>query len=340
MQHRFVILGCGHIGKKHASLAARYGKLVAVADCNQEKADILARIWNIPAYSSFTQMLLETKPDIVVVCSPNGFHAEHSIEALQSGAHVLCEKPMAICTKDADAMIEASRLFNKRLFVVKQNRFNPPVEWVKNLLNQGRLGKLHSFQLNAFWNRSEFYFKQSDWRGTLKLDGGILFTQFSHFIDLLYWYLGDLKKIHYVNAENSQHRNCIEFEDQGLAILEFESGVRGTVQYSINSFDHNMEGSISLFGEKGTVKVGGTYLNRIEYLSIEGIEPPEFPAFSANQYEGYQGSSSQHHFVYEAMLRSLSDADFSFLAPEEARQSVQIIEAIYSQMGNRRDWHE
>ncbi|KYP13245.1 Gfo/Idh/MocA family oxidoreductase [Flavihumibacter sp. CACIAM 22H1] len=340
MHYRFALLGCGHIGKKHAALAARYGSLVAVGDLLPEKARVLADSWNVPAYTNLTDMLLETNPDIVLICSPNGLHARHAIEALQAGCHVLCEKPMALRVQDAEAMIQTAKSFNKRLFIVKQNRFNPPVEWVKQQLEAKRFGKLLGFQLNAFWNRTTAYFTESAWKGSLELDGGPLFTQFSHFVDLLYWYLGELKTVHFAQSENLLHENSIEFEDQGIAILEFMSGIRGSIHYSINAFDHNMEGSLSLFGEKGTVKIGGTYLNKLEYLALPGAERPDLPESPVNEYQGYTGSSSHHHLVYEAMLRSLSDPAYPFIKPEEARHSVQIIEAIYAQMGNRNRYYE
>jgi UDP-N-acetyl-2-amino-2-deoxyglucuronate dehydrogenase len=340
MQYRIAVLGCGHIGRKHAALAARYGKLVGVADTDQEKATAVAQLYQVSAYSNLTELLAQAEPEIVVICTPNGIHAEHSLEALRSNAHVLCEKPMALNSKDAAEMIQTARLFNKRLFVVKQNRFNPPVAWVKQLLEQQQLGNLVGFQLNAFWNRDPAYFRQSAWRGSLNLDGGPLFTQFSHFVDLLYWYLGPLKEVKFATAENRLHPDCIEFEDQGMVVLEFECGISGSVQYSLNAHKRNMEGSITLFGEKGTVKIGGSYLNEIAYCNIEGVEVPTFPVLESNQYGTYEGSSSQHHLVYEAMLKTLENPANRFLGPEEALQSVAIIETIYAKMGNRRKEHE
>lgn len=340
MQYRIAVLGCGHIGRKHAALAARYGKLVGVADTDQEKAGAIAQLYQVSAYSNLTELLAQAEPEIMVICTPNGLHAEHSKEAFRSNAHVLCEKPMALNSRDATEMIETARLFNRKLFVVKQNRFNPPVAWVKQVLDRQQLGRLVGFQLNAFWNRTPAYFRQSAWRGTLDQDGGPLFTQFSHFVDLLYWYLGPLKEVAFVSAENQLHHNCIEFEDQGMAVLEFESGIRGSIQYSLNAHGRNMEGSITLFGEKGTVKIGGPYLNEIGYFNIEGVEVPAFPVLESNQYGTYEGSSSQHHLVYEAMLKALDNPANRFLEPEEALQSVAIIEAIYAKMGNRRKEHE
>ncbi|MCU0386906.1 MAG: Gfo/Idh/MocA family oxidoreductase [Flavihumibacter sp.] len=149
-----------------------------------------------------------------------------------------------------------------------------------------------------------------------------------------------MKEVTFTTAENRLHPNCIEFEDQGMAVLAFESGVRGSIQYSLNAHGRNMEGAITLFGEKGTVKIGGSYLNEIAYCNIEGVELPTFPVLESNQYGTYEGSSSQHHLVYEAMLKALENPANRFLEPEEALQSVAIIEAIYTKMGNRRMEHE
>lgn len=336
MRYRIAILGCGHIGKKHAALASAYGELIAVADSQEDRARDLAALYHCNSYPSLEQLIDNESPDLIAICTPNGFHAQHSIETLRSGAHVLCEKPMAISVRDAESMRDAAIKYNKRLFVVKQNRFNPPVLWLKQLLDSGRLGRILGFQLNAFWNRGPAYFHQSAWRGSLQLDGGPLFTQFSHFIDLLHWFLGDLKSVHHARGQNLLHRDTIEFEDQGLAVLELGDGIQGCLQYSINAHDRNMEGSITLFGEKGTVKLGGTYLNKLEHVAVEGIAAPVFvEQVPGNQYGSYEGSSSQHHLVYEAVLRSLDDPSYQYLEAAEAIQTISIIESIYSNMEER-----
>lgn len=337
MQHRIALVGCGHIGKKHAELAARYGELVAVADVLPTASGPLAERFQVPAYSSIEEMLSQQTPGIVVVATPNSMHAEHSITALSAGAHVLCEKPMAISSADAQQMIRTAEMFNKHLYVVKQNRFNPPVQFVKELLRTDALGKLLGFQLNAFWNRSPAYYNQSSWRGRLLLDGGPLFTQFSHFIDLLYWTLGELESVRFADGQNTSHAGIIEFEDQGLAAARFRNGITGTIQYTLNSYLHNMEGSLTLFGEKGTIKIGGTYLQQIDYFSVEGKSMPSFEHIvGANRYPGYEGSSSLHHLVYEEFLARLSDPKVSPASQAaEAAQSVAIIESIYKTMRER-----
>lgn len=226
-------------------------------------------------------------------------------------------------------MIDTEKQTGKKLFVVKQNRFNPPVVFIKQLLDEKRLGQVFSFQLNCFWNRPAAYYHHS-WKGTKELDGGILFTQFSHFIDLLYWLLGDLT---FANGtrQNFLHKQCIEFEDTGVAILKMNSGAIGTINYTINSNHKNMEGSLTLFGEKGTVKIGGQYLNELEYFSVDREVAPFFPPGKpANQYGFYEGSMSNHDKVYEQLIKALEDPGHIFINSEETFKTIGIIEKIYN----------
>lgn len=211
----FVLVGCGRIAQRHAEHIARYGQLAAVCDIVHEKANALATAHGVPAFYSLDDFLASgIRADVVSVCTPNGLHAEHAIKALRSGFHVLCEKPMAITVHDCGEMIKAAEKANKRLFAIKQNRFNPPVAAVKQAMDDGKLGKIFSLQLSCFWNRGADYYANS-WKGTKELDGGTLFTQFSHFIDLLYWMVGDVRQVK-AFMRNYAHQGMIEFEDTGV----------------------------------------------------------------------------------------------------------------------------
>jgi UDP-N-acetyl-2-amino-2-deoxyglucuronate dehydrogenase len=326
---KFGIIGCGRIAQRHAKHIHSKGQLVAVCDIEKEKADALASTYNAKVYYSVDDMLnAEKDMDVVSVCSPNGLHAEHSIQALNAGFHVLCEKPMAISVKDCGRMIQAAERANKRLFAIKQNRFNPPVEAVKKLLDDGYLGKLYSIQLSCFWNRNADYYSNS-WKGTQQLDGGTLYTQFSHFIDLLYWMVGDVRNAK-AYLSNYSHKGIIEFEDTGVVALEFENGVIGTINYTVNSFEKNMEGSLTLFGEKGTVKIGGQYLNELEYQSIAGYKIENLPEGNkANNYGSYQGSMSNHDKVYDNLIDVLCNNATITTSSFEGLKTVEIIEKIY-----------
>lgn len=326
---KFAIIGCGRIAQRHAEHIARLGKLVSVCDTNQEKADALAEKYQARAYYHINDLLeAEKEADVVAVCSPNGLHAEHTMASLRAGFHVLCEKPMAISVHDCGEMIKEAERANKRLFIVKQNRFNPPVSAVKQLLDEGKLGKIYSIQLSCFWNRNVDYYHNS-WKGTLALDGGTLYTQFSHFIDLLYWMIGDVRKV-YAFTANAGHQNIIEFEDTGVIALEFFNGALGTINYSVNAYQKNMEGSLTIFGERGTVKIGGQYLNELEYQSFDGFEIKDLPKGNpANNYGQYQGSMSNHDKVYENVIEVLTKGGVIATNGFEGLKTVEIIDKIY-----------
>lgn len=325
----FLLVGCGRIGNRHAEHMNKQGAIAAVCDTDESKAKELALKYNVPFYTDVTTMLTtEKNADVVSVCTPNGLHAAHSIEALKHGFHVLCEKPMALSSYDCGEMIKTAEKYNKRLFIVKQNRFNPPVHAVKQALDDGRLGKIYSVQLSCFWNRNNAYYENS-WKGTKELDGGTLYTQFSHFIDLLYWMFGDIKSVNAI-TRNSAHQNIIEFEDCGVVIAEFMSGTIATINYTVNAYKKNMEGSLTLFGEKGTVKIGGQYLNELEYQQIENFEITGLPAGNPpNNYGQYQGSMSNHGEVYQNLIEVLNGTASIATNGFEGLKTVEIIEKIY-----------
>jgi predicted dehydrogenase len=335
MKLRFGLIGCGRIAQRHAEHINKQGKLVAVCDVVNERADALASQYGANAYYDVEEMLKANhgEIDVVSICSPNGLHAQHSIQALKSGYHVLCEKPMAISVNDCGEMIKAAEQANKRLFAIKQNRFNPPIVAVKQAIDEGRFGKIFSIQLSCFWNRNADYYANS-WKGTQDLDGGTLYTQFSHFIDLLYWMIGDIKKVQSYMG-NYSHRDIIEFEDTGVAIVEFYNGAIGTINYTVNSYQKNMEGSLTIFSEKGTVKIGGQYLNELEYQNIEGYKIENLPeGAKANNYGTYQGSMSNHDKVYENLIDVLvNNASISTNA-FEGLKTVEIIDKIYASSKN------
>ncbi len=326
----FAIIGCGRIAQRHAEHINKFGKLIAVCDVVKKKSDALAKQYNAIAYYDAADLLAnEKRVDVVSVCSPNGLHAQHSIQALNAGFHVLCEKPMAINVNDCGEMIKVAESVNKRLFAIKQNRFNPPVEAVKKIIDEGRLGKIFSVQLSCFWNRNADYY-QNSWKGTKELDGGTLYTQFSHFVDLLYWMIGDIKEVQ-AYTENFAHKGIIEFEDTGVVILKFQNGAIGTINYTVNSYGKNMEGSLTIFGEKGTVKIGGQYLNELEYQNIEGYKIENLPVGNtANNYGNYQGSMSNHDKVYENLVDVLTNNAKISTSAFEGLKTVEIIDKIYN----------
>ncbi len=326
---KFALIGCGRIAQRHAEHIYKQGKLVAVCDIDPKKADALAEKYAAKAFYNIEDLFKSaTDVDVVSICSPNGLHAEHSIKSLKAGFHVLCEKPMAINVADCGEMIKTAESVNKRLFSIKQNRFNPPVAAVKQAIEDGKLGKIFSVQLSCFWNRNEDYYHNS-WKGTKDMDGGTLYTQFSHFIDLLYWLIGDVRKV-YALTNNFAHEGIIEFEDAGVIALQFYNNALGTINYTVNSHGKNMEGSLTIFGEKGTVKIGGQYLNELEYQNIQDFEFKDLPVGNtANSYGTYQGSMSNHDKIYENLIDVLENGASISTSAFEGLKTVEIIDKIY-----------
>jgi UDP-N-acetyl-2-amino-2-deoxyglucuronate dehydrogenase len=329
----FAIIGCGRIARTHAKHLSAHGRLTAVCDIDIKKADELGRGYQARIYGDYVKMLgSHPEIDLISVCSPNGLHALHSVDALNYGFHVLCEKPMALNTKDCQLMIATAKAADRQLFVVKQNRYNPPVAALKQAISEGRLGRIYSIQLSCFWNRNSSYY-QNSWKGSALMDGGTLFTQFSHFIDLLYWLFGDVVDIHAITG-NFGHQGVIEFEDTGVVILKFAEGAIGTVNYTVNSYRKNMEGSLTVFGECGTVKIGGQYLNELEYQEIEDYKITGLPEGNkANNYGDYQGSMSNHDRVIRNVADVLTGGGMMMTTPEEALKTVEIINRIYAVAG-------
>jgi len=326
---KFALIGCGRIAQRHAEHIDNFGQLVAVCDIVKSKADAMADKYGAKSYYELEDLLVfEKEVQVISICSPNGLHSSQTIAALNAGYHVLCEKPMAINVHDCGEMIKAAERANKRIFAIKQNRFNPPIEAVKNAIDEGKLGRIFSIQLSCFWNRNNDYYYNS-WKGTKDLDGGTLYTQFSHFIDLLYWMIGDIKNVKsYMN--NYAHQGIIEFEDTGVVIVEFYNGAIGTINYTVNSFEKNMEGSLTIFAEKGTVKIGGQYLNELEYQNIKDFKIENLPKGNkANNYGNYQGSMSNHDKVYKNLIDVLNNNASISTNSFEALKTIEIIDRIY-----------
>ena len=328
--YKFGIIGCGRIAPRHAEQIKKYGQLIAACDIIKERADVFAEKYSAKAYYKIDDLLAAEKLlDIVCVCTPNGYHAEHCIKSAQAGKHVLCEKPLCITSAAAWQMIETARLCRKNLFVVKSTRFNPSLQSLKKIIEEGTFGHLYSFQLNCFWNRPAQYYSDS-WRGSLFPDGGTLYTQFSHYIDALIWLLGDVKIVSGYR-KNLAHKGIIEFEDSGIAAIEMNNGMLGGLNWSVNTFQKNMEVSLTILGEQGSIRIGGEYMNRIEYQCTNGpdIKSSSFPE-QANDYGFYKGSMSNHDKVYENLVKALKDENHPFVNALDGLKTVELIEKIYN----------
>ena len=329
----FGLIGYGKIGERHAEHITAHpeASLQGVYDIKADRLNLFRNKYKgVQVYDSLKLILQDPMIDIVSICTPNATHADIAIEAMKAGKHALVEKPMAISKVDCEGMIHIALKTGKSLFVVKQNRFNPPVQAVRRLVEENRLGNIYSVAVNCYWNRNEWYYKSSDWKGKKAMDGGTLFTQFSHFIDVIYYLLGDMQILH-AQMANVSHKGMIEFEDTGIvSFLLKASNAPGVLHYTTSAFQKNMEGSITIFAEHATIKIGGKYLNTIEYQATAGFDITDLPAGAAsNSYGDYEGSMSNHDKVIDNVIQSLAGKSEIMTNAYDGLKTVEIIENIY-----------
>ncbi|MDR0546593.1 MAG: Gfo/Idh/MocA family oxidoreductase, partial [Dysgonamonadaceae bacterium] len=305
---KFAVVGCGHIGKRHIEMIQRNSEAGLVAVCDILPAAIPSSASSLPSPKSF-ESLLSSKIsfDVLNICTPNGLHAPMAIRGLETGHHVVIEKPMALNTKEAQAILETAGKYSKKVFCVMQNRYSPPSVWIKEVIDNQLLGKIFMVQINCYWNRDERYYHAGGWHGTADLDGGTLFTQFSHFIDLMYWLFGDITNIR-ARFADFNHQNLTAFEDSGIVSFDFTNGGIGVFNYSTSVYDANLESSVTIIGEKGSVKIGGQYMNEVEYCRIKDYTMPQLaPTNPGNDYGAYKGSAQNHHYVIDNVVNVLKN---------------------------------
>ncbi len=336
---KFAVIGAGHIGKRHAEMITREvdAELVALVDVRSaEECD--ATHFNVPFFNSIEDLLASDLDfDVVNVCTPNGLHAEQSIAALEAKKHVVCEKPMGLSKDNCEKVIFKSLQMSKQVFCVMQNRYSPPSEWIKSVIADGILGDIFMVQLNCYWNRDDRYYKKGGWKGTKDLDGGTLFTQFSHFIDIMYWLFGDIDNIQGKFADFT-HKDSTTFEDSGFVSFDFINGGMGSINYSTAVKEQNLESSMTIIGSKGSVKIGGQYMNEVEVCNIPGYEMPELAETNpGNDYGAYKGSAANHHYVIENVIDTLKGRTTSTTNALEGLKVVEIIERIYKVRNSQMD---
>ena len=329
---KFAVIGQGHIGKRHAEMIRRNPEAELIAVCDISSKEQLGLNDLIEKFYASVEELLTAHPEIEIVhiCSPNGLHAQHSLLALEANKNVVCEKPMALSKADCEAMLFKALQMHKTVFCVMQNRYSPPSVWLKKIVEEKIIGDIFMVQLNCYWNRDERYYKKGGWKGNQELDGGTLYTQFSHWIDLLYWIFGDMKDIQ-AKFNDFNHANLTEFEDSGFVNFNFSNGGMGSINYSTAVWDTNLESSITIIGSKGSVKVGGQYMDKVEYCHIKDYKMPELaPTNPANDYGTYKGSANNHHYIIENVIDTLKGRTTITTNAMEGLKVVDIIERIYS----------
>lgn len=333
----FAVVGCGHIGKRHAAIiqANPSAELVALIDTHKECKNWANQVYRqVPFYSDLADFLAKTTADIICICTPNGTHAHLAIKALQSGCHVVIEKPMALTKTECEQIIFTSMQRHKLVFCVMQNRYSPPSVWLKELVTSGQLGKIFMVQINCYWNRDERYYLPKGWHGTKDLDGGTLFTQFSHFIDLMYWLFGDIKVIKSV-LKDFNHSHLTDFEDSGIVLFDFVQGGSGVFSFSTSVWDKNLESSMTIIAENGTIKVGGQYMESVLHCHVKDYAMPELAAtMPPNNYGAYKGSAANHHFVIQNIIDVLQQNAPATTNALEGMKVVEIIEKMYQGAAN------
>ena len=326
----FALVGCGRISKRHSELLGENqisgAQLVAVCDKVVSKAEAIADKYSVPAYACLHDMMKTEKIDVVVVLTESGLHAQHTIELAPYGAHVVVEKPMALTLDDADAMIEACDKYGVKLFVVKQNRFNVPVVQVRKALDQGRFGKLIMGTVRVRWCRPQAYYDQDSWRGTWAYDGGVLTNQASHHVDLLEWIMGDVESVF---AKSKHALADIEAEDTAVVILKFRNGALGVIEATTAIRPKDLEGSISILGETGSVEVGGFAVNEMKTWNFSATldgDSDVIEKYSVNPPNVY---GFGHQAYYEHVVDCLDNDTAQLVDGLQGRKSLELINAIY-----------
>jgi len=337
---RVALVGCGRIAKRHAELLGRAqvagAQLAAVCDIVEAKAQLLGRAFNVPAYRDMHEMCAKENIDVLTVLTESGRHADHVLALAECGKHVVVEKPMALTLEDADAMIRACDANGIKLFVVKQNRFNTPVQKLREAMEQGRFGKLVLGTVRVRWCRDQAYYDQDAWRGTWALDGGVLSNQASHHVDLLEWMMGDVESVF---AKAMTALVDIEAEDTAVVALKFRCGALGLIEATTATRPRDLEGSLSVLGENGAVEIAGFAVNELRTWEFTPSVPEDLEVkrkYSVNPPNVY---GFGHRAYYEHVVDCILNDRQQLVDGLEGRKSLELITAIYESIETGREVH-
>lgn len=327
------LVGCGRISSKHFSAIAQIegAEIVSCCDIIEQRAIDAAQEHGIKSvYTSYDKMLIDEKLDAVLICTPSGMHPEMGIKAAEKGIHVITEKPMGISLTDADELVKACDANQVQLFVVKQNRLNPAIQLLRKAINKGRFGKIFSLNATVRWSRPQNYYDQAKWRGTWEFDGGAFMNQASHYMDLIQWLGGPVDSVMAMTATLDHN---IETEDMGTGIIRFRNGTLGTVEVTMNIFPRNLEGSITVMGKNGTVKIGGIAVNKVEHWEFKDYDDDDKLIQQCDT-----NPTSVYGFGHLGYLKNVIDVLHGIGEPEtdgrEGRKSLEIILAMYESAKN------
>lgn len=324
---KFALIGCGAIANKHVVAINRLvnAEVAAVYDINSKTARAFGREHSIPAFDNIEAMIQKTGTDVLNVLTPSGVHGENILELIRFNKHFVVEKPLALRLDQIDRILEECDKKGLKIFVVKQNRFNPPVRKLKEALDKGRFGKLVLGTVRVRWCREQDYYDQKPWRGTWSFDGGVLTNQAGHHIDMLIWMMGEVES---VMAKTATRLVNIEAEDTGVAILKFRNGAIGVVEATTATRPKDLEGSISILGEKGAVEIGGFFMNELKTWNFR--DPDEMDNEVWNKFAKVPDELAwSHSEFFKDVVNSLNDGKKGLIDGLEGRKSVELINAIY-----------
>lgn len=328
-QLKLAIIGFGHIGKKFYALCQEFNQVDCVAVVDPKQSEVTHTTTWFPSLDDLLSSNIAF--DLAYIAVPNYLHTQIGLSCIDAGKDIIIEKPMGLRSADCKAIIEAAEKHQKQVFCVMQNRYSPPSAWLKNIIEQQLLGRILYVEIHCIWNRSKEYYEDSEWKGDLEKDGGTLFTQFSHFVDTLYWLFG---KPNQIQAEffNLNHTHEIDFEDTALVRFQLPEGGKGHLFYSTSAHQKNLESSITVLGEKGSIKIGGQYMNEVLHCSIHDYTMPDLaPTAEPNSYGTYQGSAFNHRYVLQNVLDVKAGKDSIKTTANEGLHVVELIEEIYAQ---------
>jgi UDP-N-acetyl-2-amino-2-deoxyglucuronate dehydrogenase len=325
---RFALVGCGRIAGKHLEALTRHAEraeLVAVCDTDARALEAIAARAGVPGFSSLEELLARSNADAVILATPSGNHAAETIQAAEAGRHVITEKPMATRWHDGKAMVAACDKAGVQLFVVKQNRRNATVQMLKRAIDRRRFGRIFMVTVNVFWNRPQEYYDSAAWRGTWEFDGGAFMNQASHYVDLLDWLIGPVESVHAFTATLARH---IEVEDTGVANIRWRSGALGSVNVTMLTHKQNFEGSLTVIGEKGTVRLGGVAVNEIQKWEFAEPDPDDARVQDAS-YETKSVYGYGHPLYYDNVIQALRGEAKAETDGREGLRSLELLIGIY-----------
>lgn len=326
---RSALVGCGRIGERHAAIlsSSPESELVALVDTQRSKAERYASKHGGRPYTDLADMIAAEAPDLVSFCTPSGLHSEGVRDASRAGVrNIVVEKPIALRLPDADAMVETCDSNGTRLFVVKQNRYNLPIKKLREALDQGRFGKLVLGAVRVRWCRRQDYYDQASWRGTWAMDGGVFSNQASHHVDMLVYMMGDVASIRAMSATRLVK---IEAEDTGIALLRFRNGALGVIEATTAARPIDLEGSISILGENGTVEVGGFAMNEMTEWRFADPVPGDQEVLERYRTNPPDVYGFGHHEFYRDVFEAFRDGKAPLIDGREGRKSLEVITAIY-----------